>query len=1030
MDQHASQVSHCSDTVRQLVLTGGDVLSKGEILALEKSSRNLKTRFDKSFDRAERLLRRLLSARDDLAKFKNELTVFSSWLDKARRTLEDKEKSLSNLNRLGSSVESTREFVSDVIAHQADLRFITMAAQKFVDESKEYLSVLNEFRTTLPQRLPHIEPLSAQESPVRNEVSLVTAQYRDLLSRANNLSDRLSGVGGKQREYSDAIDKARQWMKEAEPKAMKIISEPVGGEPRLVEEQLNKAKALHNEFMAQRRLIDGAKQALESLLRSLEGQLSPSEITALENPVIELTDKYHQLCNALADKCQDLDSALVQSQGVQDALDGLVSWLNTSESQFKNIQRPASLIKERLEEQLREHRVFQSEIEMHRASVDNVTLSASELVSSSSNARIAKKIETKLQDVKSRFDKLLDKTVKRGEFLEEVNNNLSVFNSQSTQFEKWYHEILELIESRDVAKLSIEDYSNRMDDIAVRRDGKRKLFDDTVHGGKDLVGKRDVTDTAPVRDTIKLMEGQWKDLNSLLEDKQKLSKLRSEQLNAYESLRDQVLEWLTKTENKITRLETVAVEIETLKHQNEELKPIAKEYRDYGTTVDKVNDLGNMYDTMVRGDRPDSPARRRSQAYSPTKRPSVTGSSPLRRLSNDGRSPSPTKSSLQITSPVSPGGSSGFGSRRSSQDGFHLEDLSPVQQQLSEINNRYSLLGIRINDRQSEIDTIRDELRRHVENLRTLSQFLDKIQRQLPKETIPNTKEEADKVNKMIRAILEEMYEKQSLLDSTKSQIKDLIKRKPGAIGSDHLNAELEDVVSRWKSLSDRCKDRMRFMDDMKDFHDTHDSLSNWLGAKDRMMTVLGPISSDSRMVQSQVQQVQVLREEFRTQQPQLQHLIEVGDHVLARLDPHSPDGQKINTKLSNIQKKWADLLGKLEERADSLGAAADTSREFDAGLIRLRDALQAISDALDDLPLDKDPEEQLRKVEHLERQLEGQRPLLADAEATGAQLCEVLSDPASRAEIQGKLAAVGRQYNNLQKKLDHRKAEIEGSLR
>lgn len=49
-------------------------------------------------------------------------------------------------------------------------------------------------------------------------------------------------------------------------------------------------------------------------------------------------------------------------------------------------------------------------------------------------------------------------------------------------------------------------------------------------------------------------------------------------------------------------------------------------------------------------------------------------------------------------------------------------------------------------------------------------------------------------------------------------------------------------------------------MEDLKDFHDTHDSLANWLTAKEKMMTVLGPISSDSRMVQSQVQQVQVSR--------------------------------------------------------------------------------------------------------------------------------------------------------------------------
>ena len=98
----------------------------------------------------------------------------------------------------------------------------------------------------------------------------------------------------------------------------------------------------------------------------------------------------------------------------------------------------------------------------------------------------------------------------------------------------------------------------------------------------------------------------------------------------------------------------------------------------------------------------------------------------VRRMSQDGRSPSPTKS-YAVQSPVSPGGSSGFSSRRSSQDGFHLEELSPVQQQLSEINNRYGLLGVRLTDRQSELDNVKEELRKHLDNLKTLSQFLDKV---------------------------------------------------------------------------------------------------------------------------------------------------------------------------------------------------------------------------------------------------------------------------------------------------------------
>ena len=267
--------------------------------------------------------------------YRNEITSFSTWLDKARRTLEDKERSLSDLNKLTMSTDTTRDFISDVIAHQADLRFITMAAQKFVDESKEYLQVLNDFRTSLPQRLPHKEPISSQDSPVRSEVTIVTAQYKDLLSRANNLSDRLSGVGGRQRDYHESLEKARAWLKEVEPKVHRVISEPIAAEPKQVEDQLMKAKALNNEFVANERLIDNAKSSVEALLRSLDGQLTPSEVNQLEEPVRALEDKYRQLSNALAEKCQELDTALVQSQGVQDALDGLVAWLNSAESQFK-----------------------------------------------------------------------------------------------------------------------------------------------------------------------------------------------------------------------------------------------------------------------------------------------------------------------------------------------------------------------------------------------------------------------------------------------------------------------------------------------------------------------------------------------------------------------------------------------------------------------------------------------------------------------------------------------------------------------
>lgn len=81
-------------------------------------------------------------------------------------------------------------------------------------------------------------------------------------------------------------------------------------------------------------------------------------------------------------------------------------------------------------------------------------------------------------------------------------------------------------------------------------------------------------------------------------------------------------------------------------------------------------------------------------------------------------------------------------------------ELSVVQQQLTEINNRYTLLGSRLTDRQSEVEALKDEIKKHLDNLRALGQFLDKVQRQLPKESTPQTRDDADKVARQIKVSL------------------------------------------------------------------------------------------------------------------------------------------------------------------------------------------------------------------------------------------------------------------------------------
>jgi hypothetical protein len=94
--------------------------------------------------------------------------------------------------------------------------------------------------------------------------------------------------------------------------------------------------------------------------------------------------------------------------------------------------------------------------------------------------------------------------VKRGELLEEVHSALTVFSNAAVQFELWYCELLDAVESRDILKLEIPEYGVKIDEIVAKRDAKQGEFDGIVRNGKNLVAKKDVTDTVPVRDKIKV----------------------------------------------------------------------------------------------------------------------------------------------------------------------------------------------------------------------------------------------------------------------------------------------------------------------------------------------------------------------------------------------------------------------------------------------------------------------------------------------------------------------------------------------
>ena len=99
--------------------------------------------------------------------------------------------------------------------------------------------------------------------------------------------------------------------------------------------------------------------------------------------------------------------------------------------------------------------------------------------------------------------------------------------------------------------------------------------------------------------------------------------------------------------------------------------------------------------------------------------------------------------------------------------------MLPSYGNIGDINNRYTQLGSKLQDRKSELDLMTEEAKKHTDTLRTLAAFLDKIERQLPRDSaVPQTRDDAEKQLRSVKNVLEDMYDKQPQLDSLKTQVK------------------------------------------------------------------------------------------------------------------------------------------------------------------------------------------------------------------------------------------------------------------
>ena len=355
----------------------------------------------------------------------------------------------------------------------------------------------------------------------------------------------------------------------------------------------------------------------------------------------------------------------------------------------------------------------------------------------------------------------------------EVSSQLTDFVQNVENFDEWYVQVLDILETHDGG-----DNEAEIDEIARQKDQKKPDFDSLIKNGKTLVAKKNVTDINPCKETIAELEQKWHELSGLLGERENQFRARKQSLNVYEAMKEQINTWISKMELKIDSFSPIAVDLDLIKQQIDELKPIQQDYKSFGKNIEKFKEIALQYDSFIQ----ESNSWSRRQSLAPRK-PSMTPSGlGTHRLS------------IHKTSTA----------RKESAAVPALFEQSPIQVHLSEMTSRFETIGVRLVDREKGLRTMQEDIKLFLDNFKQIQTLLQKQEKIFPTNITSTETVESEKQIMVIKNILEVLYNNQSVLDETKVGIKDVLKKNPNAPGTEQLDKKLENITSSWKAFYDQ----------------------------------------------------------------------------------------------------------------------------------------------------------------------------------------------------------------------------------
>ncbi|XP_033280206.2 dystonin isoform X2 [Orcinus orca] len=950
---------------------------------LQRNVKELKAHYESALAESEKRMRLTHSLQEELEKFDADYGEFEQWLQQSEQELENLEAGADDLSGLTAKLKRQKSFSEDVISHKGDLRYITISGNRVLEAAKSCSRREGGGRA----EQGHLDT-SATHREVQGRLDRATDRFRSLYMKCNVLGNNLKDLVDKYQHYEDASCGLLSGLQACEATASRHLSEPVAVDPKNLQRQLEEMKALQGQISSQQVAVEKLKKTAEVLLDA-RGSLLPAK-NDIQKTLGDIVGRYDDLSKSVSERNEKLQITLTRSLSVQDGLDEMLDWMAGVERSLEE-QRPVPLNSAALQDVISKNILLDQDITGRQSSINAMNEKVKRFTETT-DPSTASSLQARMKDLALRFSEASRKHKEKLAQMEELKTKVELFENLSEKLQTFLETKTQALTEADVPEKDVSELSQFMQESTSELLERRKDLEVLQNLLKEISSHGLPGDKALVFEKTNNLSKKFKEMEDTVKEKKEAVSSCQEQMDAFQVLVNSLKSWIKETTERVPIVQPSSG-AEDLGKSLEETKKLQEKWSLKTPEIQKVNNSGISLCNLI------------SAVMTPAK----------------------------AIAAVKSGGVilNGEGTAIDTQDILANKGLMSIKKDMTDISHDYEDLGLLLKDKIAELSTKLSRLQKAQEESSAMMQWLQTMNNTATKwhqAPIPTDTEAVKSQVEQNKSFEAELKQNVNKVQELKDKLTELLEENPDTPEAPKWKQMLTEIDSQWQDLNQLTVDRRQKLEEssnnLTQFQTVEAQLKQWLVEKELMVSVLGPLSIDPNMLNTQRQQVQILLQEFDTRKPQYEQLTVAGQGILHRPGEHPSFHGIVKEQLAAVTQKWDSLTGQLRDRCDRIDHAIVKSTQYQSLLRSLSDKLADLDNKLSSsVAGSTHPDamnQQLETAQKMKQEIEQETKQIKVAQALGEDLAALVKEEYLKAELSRQLEGILKSFKDLELKAEN----------